>query len=298
MSDTGRGGHHVHVLGQELHVALMNVLRGYRLDDGRLVVGVLHGRDAEEDMPRLHHLVRDLDHEVADAFDAVAVQGERLLVFTQADGGHLHQAALYAGAEVRVGFDPVDEHHTVGLRGDPVHVHGHPVLRLPDLDDLHGGTYRGTAKFFRHAQGLQDLDLPLCRGPAVAAHRRHYEGLRLHLLQDLDEGAQNLIYLCDAAAARGERHAHAWLDCLMRSPHAPTVPVEPPRSSRRAAWGNFCLILTTFGNSTSNSSLLAPARVRARSRAASRLVWSACRDRRCRRRCRGRRWCGRRAGRW
>src|SRR5215218_3894107 len=48
--------------------------------------------------------------------------------------------------------------------------------------------------------------------PAVATHRRHYEGLCLHLLQDPDQAAQDLVYLCDAAASRGERNAHARFD--------------------------------------------------------------------------------------
>src|SRR3712207_7944037 len=43
--------------------------------------------------------------------DAVAVQRERLFVLSEPDGGHLHEAALYGGAEVSVGLDPVDEHH-------------------------------------------------------------------------------------------------------------------------------------------------------------------------------------------
>src|SRR3712207_8188000 len=61
----------------------------------------------------------DLDHEVADALDAVAVQGEGLGVLAEADGGHLEQAALDLGAEVRVGLDPVDdrsEEHTSELQ--------------------------------------------------------------------------------------------------------------------------------------------------------------------------------------
>jgi hypothetical protein len=34
-------------------------------------------------------------------------------VLAEADGGHLQEAALDGGAEVRVGLDPVDEHHPV-----------------------------------------------------------------------------------------------------------------------------------------------------------------------------------------
>ena len=162
--------------------------------------------------PDSKDLVPDLDHKIADALDSVAVQRERLLVLAQADSGHLHQAALYVGAKIRVGFDPVDEHHAVGLRGDPVHVHGHPAPRLSELDDLHRRTYRRAAEFFRYAQRLQDLDLSLRRGPAVAAHRGHDKGLGLHLLQDLDEGTYDPIYLGDAAASRGERHAHPGFD--------------------------------------------------------------------------------------
>src|SRR5215210_4474308 len=81
----GEVGHHPHVLGEQLGLALMNFRRRYRLDNGRLVVGILDGRNAEEDVARLEHLVTDLDHEVADAFDAVAVQRERLLVLSEPD---------------------------------------------------------------------------------------------------------------------------------------------------------------------------------------------------------------------
>src|SRR5215210_1014530 len=204
--------HHLHVLGEELGLALVDLCRGYRLDDGRLVVGVLDGCHAEEDVSRLEHLVPYLDHEVADTLDAVTVQRERLLVLSEPDGSHLHEAALYSGAEIRVGFDPVDEHHTVGLGGDPVHVHGYPPLRLPKLHDLHRGAYRRPTELFCDAKRLQDLDLPLCRRPAVASHRRHDKRLRPHLLQDRDETAQDPVYLRDASAPRRERYAHTWPD--------------------------------------------------------------------------------------
>src|SRR5918995_636674 len=111
----GEIGHHPHVLGEQLGLALVDLISGYRLDYGRLVVGVLDGRHAEEDVARCEHLVCDLDHEVADALDAVAVQRERLLVLAEPDGGHLHEPALYGRAEIRVGFDPVYEHDAVGL---------------------------------------------------------------------------------------------------------------------------------------------------------------------------------------
>ena len=188
----------------------MDLCRRYRLDDGRLVVGVLDGRDAEEDVPGFQHLVPDLDHEVADALDAVAVQRERLLVLSEPDRGHLHQATLYGRAEVRVGFDPVDEHDAVGLGGDPVHVYGYPPFRLPELYDLHRGAYRRATELFRDAQRLQDLDLSLGRSAAVAPHRGHDKRLRPHLFEDRDEGAQDPINLRDAAAPRRERHAHTW----------------------------------------------------------------------------------------
>src|SRR5215217_2331099 len=45
--------HHPHVLGEELGLALVDLGRRYRLHDGRLVVGVLDGRHAEEDVARL-----------------------------------------------------------------------------------------------------------------------------------------------------------------------------------------------------------------------------------------------------
>src|SRR5829696_557400 len=167
----------------------MDFFYWYRLDYCRLVVGVLDGCHAERYVSRLEQLVRDLDHEVADALDAEAVQRERLFVLTKPDRSHLHQAALYAGAEVRVGLHPVDEHHAVGLGGDFVHVHGYPAPRLAYLDDLHRGAYRRAARLLRDAQGLQDLDLAFGRGPAVTAHGWHDKGLRFHLFQDLDEGA-------------------------------------------------------------------------------------------------------------
>src|SRR5215203_5547157 len=37
----GESGHHLHVLAEELHLALVDPIRGYSLDDRRLVVGVL-----------------------------------------------------------------------------------------------------------------------------------------------------------------------------------------------------------------------------------------------------------------
>src|ERR671911_2162132 len=159
----GEGGHHPHVLGEEFGLTLVDLCRRYGLDDGRLVVGVLDGRHAEEDVARLEHFVPDLDHEVADTLDAVAVQGERLLVLSKPDRGHLHEAALNSGAEIRVGLYPVDEHHTVSLRGDSVHVHGYPTLRLPKLHDLHRGAYRRPTELFRDAKRLEDLDLSPCR---------------------------------------------------------------------------------------------------------------------------------------
>src|SRR3712207_9138570 len=67
-------------------------------------------------------------------FRSVAVQGEGLGVLAEADGGHLEQAALHLGAEVRVGLDPVDDDHAVGLRGDPVHKDRDAARGLPDLD--------------------------------------------------------------------------------------------------------------------------------------------------------------------
>src|SRR5215210_5919037 len=200
--------HHLHVLGEELGLALVDLCRGYRLDDGRLVVGVLDGRHAEEDVARLEHLVPDLDHEVADTLDAVAVQRERLLVLSEPDRGHLHEATLNSGAEVRVGFDPVDERHAVGLGGHSVHVYGHPAFRLPEFYDFHRGAYRRPTELFRDAQRLEDLDLPLRGSPAVTPHRRHDKRLRSHLFEDRHERAQDTVYLRDAPAPRRERHAH------------------------------------------------------------------------------------------
>src|SRR5919107_68892 len=208
----GEFGHHPHVLGEQFGLTLVDLICGYRLDYGRLVVGVLYGRHAEEDVARREHLVCDLDHEVADALDAVAVQRERLLVLAEPDGGHLHEPALYGRAEIRVGFDPVDEHHAVGLGGDPVHVHGHPALRLPELYDLHRRADRRATEFLRDAQRIQDLDLTLGRGPTMAPHRRHDKGLRFHLFQDRDERAQDLVYPGDAAATGRERDAHTGPD--------------------------------------------------------------------------------------
>src|SRR5918994_1646617 len=204
----GQPRHHPHVLGEEFGLTLVDLGRRYRLDDGRLVVSVLDGRHAEEDVAGLEHLVPHLDHEVADTLDAVTVQGERLFVLSEPDGGHLNEAALYGGAEVSVGFDPVDENHVVGLGGYSVHVYGYLTLRLPELHDLHRGAYRRPAELFRDAQRLEDLDLPLCRSPTVAPHRRHDKRLRFHLLQDRDETAHNSIYLRNAPAPGSERHAH------------------------------------------------------------------------------------------
>src|ERR687898_965924 len=42
----GQSRHQLHVLGEELGLALVDLCRGYRLDDGRLVVGVLDERHA------------------------------------------------------------------------------------------------------------------------------------------------------------------------------------------------------------------------------------------------------------
>jgi hypothetical protein len=46
----------------------------YGFQNRRFVVGVLDGGHAEEDVAGFEHPVPYLDHEVADAFDAVAVQ--------------------------------------------------------------------------------------------------------------------------------------------------------------------------------------------------------------------------------
>ncbi len=196
------------VLGEQLLLAARDVRGWDRLEKGRFVVGVLHRRDAEQDLPGVDDLPAHLDHEVPDALDPVAVQGEGLLVLAEADGGHLEEAALDRASKVRVRLDPVHQDDAVRLVRDPVHIHRHPARRLAELHDVHGRADRRPTELLRHAEAPQDLDLTLGGRPAVAPHRRHDKRLRPHLLQDGDQGAQDDVYLRDAAAPGGQRDLH------------------------------------------------------------------------------------------
>ncbi len=204
--------HELLVLRQKLLLAAGDVFGWDRLEIGRLVVGVLDRRDAEQDLPRVDDLPADLDHEIPDAPNAVAVQGEGLLVLAETDGGHLEEAALDRAAKVRVGLYPVHHDDAVGLVGDPVHVDRNAARRLAELHHVHGRPDLRPTELLRHAQAPKDLDLPLGRCPAVAPHRRHDERLGPHLPQDGDEGAEDDVYLGDAAGPCGQRDLHPGTD--------------------------------------------------------------------------------------
>ena len=135
------------------------------------------------------------------------------LLLAQADGHHLHQAALVGAPEGGVGLDAVEEDDAVRLRG--VLVNEHRLVADAgdaDLDGLHGALDGAAHGLLGDAVVLQDLGLALGGGTAVAAHGGHDVGLGALGLDEVHDGPGHQGVVVDAAAAAGDGDFLAGLD--------------------------------------------------------------------------------------
>ena len=135
------------------------------------------------------------------------------LLLAQANGHHLHQAAFIGTAEGGMGLDAVEEDDAVRLRG--VLVHEHRLVTHAgnaDLHRLHGTLHRAAHGFLSDAVVLEDLELTLGGGAAVAAHSRHNVRLGAFGFDKIHNGAGHQGIVVDAAAAAGNGDLLAGLD--------------------------------------------------------------------------------------
>ena len=119
------------------------------------------------------------------------------MVLAEPYGQHFQQPAFVTGAEGVVGLDTVENDHPVGLVGVFVHIHGKAVRPLPHLHHFHAGEDGAARAFFRHAQFVDQGQLPLGGCAAVAAHGRHDEGFGPAFLEGIhnspDYGSQGCL---------------------------------------------------------------------------------------------------------
>ena len=170
---------------------------------------VLDQRDAVGDRGMLDRDLRQRrqDLGVAARAQAVDVRGAHLLA--EADRDQLGEPALDRPIEARVRLDPVDAKDGIGAGGVLVEPAGDAVQGRAVFDRLHGRAHRRADGRLGHAQMGQHARLAFGAGAAVAAHRRHDEGLEAALLQMPDRSRHDLRDVGDAAAADRDRDARS-----------------------------------------------------------------------------------------
>ena len=109
--------------------------------------------------------------------EPLLVQEIRPLSFSQANRNHFDQSGLIGAAESGVPLDPANHNDGVGLKGEAIHANRIPVRHFPYLHRLHTGEDGAFTELLRDAVALQNIALPLCGGPAMAAHRGDDIGL-------------------------------------------------------------------------------------------------------------------------
>ena len=99
------------------------------------------------------------------------------LSFSQANRNHFDQSGLIGPRKAVCPFDPANHNDGVGLKGEAIHANRIPVRHFPYLHRLHTGEDGAFTELLRDAVALQNIALPLCGGPAMAAHRGDDIGL-------------------------------------------------------------------------------------------------------------------------
>src|SRR4029077_4794695 len=98
---------------QELRLLVGNLVRLQHPYHHRLMTGVLHQRNAGENLPRGEHLPRTGSDQLAQTVHAERVDGERAFQLAEADQRHLHQAAFVTPVIIAVRLDSVDQDDAV-----------------------------------------------------------------------------------------------------------------------------------------------------------------------------------------
>ena len=195
--------------GQQRRLAAGQLVGCQRLDDGRLVVAVLHDADAAQH----RHLGADDGRGRGKGIgNAPGVVGGRALALAQPHGQHLEQPALPLGAKRGVGLDAVDDQNAVGLRGEAVEEDRHAVGRFADLHGLHVALDGQAQRRRPQPVALQHLALAFGRAAAVAAHGRHQERLGATRSDGVDQRGDDRLDAADAAAAHADGNALSRLD--------------------------------------------------------------------------------------
>ena len=206
----GKRRHPTARVGEQCGLVGEDRLGGEGFDASRFLVAPLDERDPGEDLPLLEHDRHDVvDHRRPTVFDdgLVVDGGTRLLA--EPDHRHLRQSALDRAREHRVGLDPIDEHHVVGLARDSIEQHREAELGFAEGDRVHARHDRAATGRLGDAVRLEQLDLPLGRSPAVAPHRGHDERLGSERAQMRDGRGDRRRDVGDAPTSGGDRHAIA-----------------------------------------------------------------------------------------
>ena len=208
-------------------------LRREHGDPGGEVVAALDDGDAAQELRRLDHRRRGVVEERLPAvLDDRPVADVGTGCLAQPQQQHLHEAALVAAAEHRVGLDPVAHDDVVGVGGEAVLPQRDAERRAGHLDDVHRRPDRAADGVLGHAVGLEHRPLAVGGAAAVAAHRRYEERLRAEAAQVGDDGAQHRDDVGDAPAAAGDRDGVAATDPARRGAGRPARP-RPRRPRRR-----------------------------------------------------------------
>ena len=142
------------------------------------------------------------------------VEHRSALVFGDADGDHLCQAALVRAPKVGMGLYLVEDDDAIGLHGVLIAVQRYAV-QLTILDHLHGRQDGHAHALFRDVVPGKHLELPLCRGTGMAPHRGDDERAGAPFLEHVAHGTQQMVKVGYAATAGGNANALAGIRAMI-----------------------------------------------------------------------------------
>ena len=189
---------------QQPGIDLGEVLRLADLDDGELLAGVLHQRDAGRQRRALGDALGQPGQHVGVAGRADAVDLPRALRLAEPHGQHLGQPALDGPGKARMRLDAVDDDHAIRRRRTSVEAASRPVGQVAVAHRLHRGAHGAAHRRLRDAEPFQHRRLPLGRAAAMRAHGGHDERRVAARLQPVDRAARHAVDVDDAPAAHGD----------------------------------------------------------------------------------------------
>ena len=155
---------------------LGDLLGGQHRDFVGFVKSVLHQADAHDDVGLPDDLAADEEEALGHGVIPGGMSDVGAVLLAQADGHHLHQAALVLPLKSGVGLDAVDHDNAVGLMGVLIDVHIHAPY-VADLHRLHGREDGAAHALLGDAVARENAALALIGGAAVTAHGGDQERL-------------------------------------------------------------------------------------------------------------------------